>query len=112
QAFAEANAGLRQANQLIGDYPIADAAAHSPTLLPASSPTALTVSNGHSAPPPLVNGNGHHNHQPSLFTTYAVSTHDAAANGAISNGLPSSSTPTNGAAIQSIQANGHTPVNG
>jgi hypothetical protein len=112
QAFAEANAGLWQANQLIGEYLISDAAAEDTTLLPVSLLTPLTTGNGHSAPPPLVNGNGHHNHQPSLFTAYAVPAHDAAANGAISNGLTSPSMPTNGITTHATEANGHTPING
>ncbi|MEI2607274.1 MAG: DUF6094 domain-containing protein [Candidatus Promineifilaceae bacterium] len=112
QAFAEANAGLRQANQLIGEYPIIEAAAEDAPLLPASLPTPLTVSNRHSAPSPLVNGHGHHNHQPSLFTPYAVPTHDAAANGAISNGLTSPNMPTNGITTHATEANGHTSING
>lgn len=109
QAFAEANAGLRQANQLIGEYSIVDAAAETPTLLPVSP---LITDNGHSAPPPLVNGHGHHNHQPSLFTPYAVPAHDAAANGATNNGLTLSSPPTNGIMTPATEANGHTPING
>ncbi|MBP8000050.1 MAG: hypothetical protein KA314_14855 [Chloroflexi bacterium] len=111
QAFAEANVGLRQANQMIGGYEIVEAEVVETQVEPTSFPHPTGNGNGHAVRPLFTNGNGHQ-HQPSLFATTTVPTNGAAANGTISHGLTSSSTPTNGIATQSAPANGLSPING
>jgi len=111
QAFAEANVGLRQANQMIGGYEIVEAEVVETQVEPRPSPHSTGNGNGHAVRPLFTNGNGHHQ-QPSLFATTTVPTNSAAADGAISNGLTSSSMPTNGIVTQSAPINGHDPVNG
>ncbi len=111
QAFAEANVGLRQANQMIGGYEIVEAEVVETQVEPTPSPHPTGNGNGHAVRPLFTNGNGHHQ-QPSLFATTTVPTNGAAANGAISHGLTSSSMPTNGVETHSAPTNGHTPING
>lgn len=112
QAFADANAGLRQANQMIGGYEIVEEAVVEAAVELTPLPHPIGNGNGHAVRPLLTNGNGHREHQPSLFAAAIVPASDAAANGTISNGLTASSVPTNGLTTQSAPANGHTPVNG
>lgn len=111
QAFAEANVGLRQANQMIGGYEIVEEAVVEAQVEPILLPHATGNGNGHAVRPLVTNGNGHQ-HQPSLFAATTVPASGAAADGAISHGLTSSSMPTNGIGTQSAPTNGHTPVNG
>ncbi|MBK9054801.1 MAG: hypothetical protein IPL78_29010 [Chloroflexi bacterium] len=83
QAFAEANAGLRQANQMIGGYEIVEAEVVETQVEPTPFPHPTGNGNGHAVRPLFTNGNGHHQ-QPSLFATTTVPTNGAAANGTIS----------------------------
>jgi hypothetical protein len=112
QAFADANVGLRQANQMIGGYEIIGEAVVEAAVELTPLPYASGNGNGHAVRPLFNNGNGHHQHQPSLFAAATVPSSDAAANGTTNHRLTSSSAPTNGLATQSAPANGHTLVNG
>lgn len=112
QAFAEANAGLRQANQMIGGYEIIEEAVVEAAVEFTPLPYPSGNGNGHAVRPLFNNGNGHREHQPSLFAAAIVPASDAAANGTTNHRLTSSSAPTNGLATHSAPANGHTLVNG
>jgi hypothetical protein len=72
QAFAEANATLRQANTLIGEYSIVQDEDED------ELETAVTNAQILQRPLPVTGGNGHATHQPSLFSGDQVKPNGAA----------------------------------